>query len=91
MQYIQIFPERYRQKSFTRSSIIILFALDSRHSFVAGKSVATSNIIIFLPKNDGIDTDEDDGNDVNYISDNLVESKFHQMLNRICKEQEAQN
>ena len=49
----------------------VLKALDSRHSFVAGKSVATSNIIIFLPKNDGIDTDEEDENDVNYISDNL--------------------
>ena len=49
----------------------VLEALESRHSFVAGESVATANVIIFLPKNDGIDTDEDDGNDVNCIPDNL--------------------
>ena len=48
-------------------------ALKSKYmySFVAGKSVSTANVIIFLPKNDGIDTDEDDGNDVNCIPDNL--------------------
>ena len=41
------------------------------YSFVAGESVFTANVIIFLPKNDGIDTDEDDGNDVNCIPDNF--------------------
>ena len=49
----------------------VLEALESKYSFVAGKSVSTANVIIFLPKNDGIDTDEDDGNDVNCIPDNL--------------------
>ena len=33
--------------------------------------MSTANVIIFLPKNDGIDTDEDDGNDVNYFPENL--------------------
>ena len=46
-------------------------ALKSKYSFVAGESVSTANVIIFLPKNYGIDTDEDDGNDVNCIPDNL--------------------
>ena len=49
----------------------VLEALESKYSFVAGESVSTANVIIFLPKNDGIDTDEDDGNDVNCILDNL--------------------
>ena len=49
----------------------VLEALESKYSFVAGESMSTANIIIFLPKNDGIDTDKDDGNDVNCISDNL--------------------
>ena len=49
----------------------VLKALESKYSFVAGESVFTANVIIFLPKNDGIDTDEDDGNDVNCIPDNL--------------------
>ena len=49
----------------------VLEALESKSSFVAGESVSTANIIIFSPKNDGIDTDEDDGNDVNCIPDNL--------------------
>ena len=49
----------------------VLEALESKYSFVAGESVSTANVIIFLPKNNGIDTDEDDGNDVNCISDNL--------------------
>ena len=49
----------------------VLEALDSKYSFVAGESVSTANVIIFLPKNNGIDTDEDDGNDVNCIPDNL--------------------
>ena len=48
----------------------VLEALESKYSFVAGESVSTANVIIFLPKNDGIDTDEDDGNDVNCIPDN---------------------
>ena len=49
----------------------VLEALESKYSFVAGESVSTANVIIFLPKNDGIDTDKDDGNDVNCIPDNL--------------------
>ena len=49
----------------------VLESLESRYNFVAGESVSTTNVIIFLPKNDGIDTDEDDGNDVNCILDNL--------------------
>ena len=49
----------------------VLETLESKYSFVAGESVSIANVIIFLPKNDGIDTDEDDGNDVNCISDNL--------------------
>ena len=47
----------------------VLEALES--SFVAGVCVSTANVIIFLSKNDGIDTDEDGGNDVNCFPDNL--------------------
>ena len=47
----------------------VLEALESKYSFVAGESVSTTNVIIFFPKNDGIDIDEDDGNDVNCIPD----------------------
>ena len=36
----------------------VLEALESKYSFIAGESVSTSNVIIFLPKNDGIDIDE---------------------------------
>ena len=49
----------------------VLKALESKYSFVTGESASTANVIIFLPKNDGIDTNEDDGNDVNCIPDNL--------------------
>ena len=49
----------------------VLQALESKYSFVAGESVSTANVIIFLPKNGGIDTDEDDGNDINCIMNNL--------------------
>ena len=52
-------------------ALVVLEALESKYSFVAGESVSTANVIIFLPKNDGIDTNEDDGNDVNCIPDNL--------------------
>ena len=48
-----------------------LAALESKYSFVAGESVSIANVIIFLPKNDVIDTNEDNGNDVNCIPDNL--------------------
>ena len=64
----------------------VLEALESRYSFVPGESVSTANVIIFLPKNDGIDTDEDDGNYVNVFRTTFAEGNFHQMLNRICKE-----
>ena len=53
----------------------VLESLESRYSFVAGESMSTANVIIFLPRNDGIDTDEDDGNDVNCILDNLCGRK----------------
>ena len=49
----------------------VLESLESKYSFVAGESVSTANVVIFLPKNDGIDTNEDNGNDVNFIPDNL--------------------
>ena len=49
----------------------VLEALESKYSFVAGEFVSTANVIIFLPKNDGIDTDEDNRNDINCISDNF--------------------
>ena len=49
----------------------VLEALESKYSFVDGESVSTANFIIFLQKNDGIDTDKDDGNNVNCIPDNL--------------------
>ena len=45
----------------------ILEALESKYNFVAGESVSTANVIIFLPKNDGRDTDDYDGNDVIYF------------------------
>ena len=50
--------------------------LESKYSFVAGESVSTANIIIFSPKNDDIDTDKDDGNDVNCISNSLCGRKL---------------
>ena len=49
----------------------VLKALESKYSFVAGESVSTANVIIFLRKNDCIDTDKDDRNDVNCIPDKL--------------------
>ena len=49
----------------------VLETSESKYSFVAGESMSTANAFIFLPKNDGIDTDEDDGNDVNCIPDSL--------------------
>ena len=54
----------------------VLEALESKYSFVAGESVSNANVIIFLPKNDGIDTDKDDGNDVNCIPYNLCERQL---------------
>ena len=54
----------------------VLEALESKYSFVAGESMSTANVIIFLRKNDGVDTDEDDGNDVNCIPDNLCERQL---------------
>ena len=59
------------EKMTVFEALEVLEALESKYSFVAGESVSTANVIIFLPKNDGIDTDEDDGNDVNCILDNL--------------------
>ena len=49
----------------------VLKALESKYSFVAGESVSTANVIIFPQKNDSIDINEDHGNDVNCIPDNL--------------------
>ena len=37
--------------------------------------MSTANVIIFSPKNDGIDTDKDDGNDINCIPDSLCGSQ----------------
>ena len=49
----------------------VLETLKSKENFVSGESVSTANLIVFPPKDDGMDTDEDDGNDVNCIPDNL--------------------
>ena len=49
----------------------VLETLESKYSFVAGESGSTANVNISPPKNDGINTDEDDGNDVNCILDSL--------------------
>ena len=46
-------------------------ALPFEEGFVDGESVSAANVIIFTLKDDGMDTDEDDGNGVNCISDNL--------------------
>ena len=54
----------------------VLEALESKYSFVAGESVSNANVIIFLLKNDGIDTEEDDRNDVNCIPYNLCERQL---------------
>ena len=59
------------KKRTISEALEVLEALESKYSFVAGESVSTANAIIFLPKNDGIDTDKDDENDVNRIPDNL--------------------
>ena len=44
-------------------------ALRFEEGFVDGESAA--NLIIFPPEDEGMDTDEDVGNDVNCIPDNL--------------------
>ena len=49
----------------------VLETLESKYSFVAGGSLSTASVLIFPPKNDGINTDEDDRNDVNCILDSL--------------------
>ena len=59
------------KKMTVLEALEVLESLESTYSFVAGESVSTANVIVFLPKNDGIDTDEDDKNDVNCIPDNL--------------------
>ena len=46
-------------------------ALRFEEDFVDGESVSAANVIIFPPEDKGMDTDEDDGNDVNCIPDNL--------------------
>ena len=59
------------QKMNVFEALVVLEALDSKYNFVAGKSVSTANVIIFLPKSNGMDADEDNGNDVNCIPENL--------------------
>ena len=59
------------KKMIVFEALEVLEALESKQIFVAAESVSTANIIIFPPKNDHIDTDEDDGNDVNCIPDSL--------------------
>ena len=46
-------------------------ALRFEEGFVDGESVSAANVIIFPPEDEGMDTDEDDGNDVNCIPNNL--------------------
>ena len=46
-------------------------ALQFDEGSVDGKSVSAANVIIFPPEDDGMDTDEDDGNGVHCIPDNL--------------------
>ena len=55
------------KKMIVFEALEVLEALEFKYSFVAGESMSTANVIIFLSKNDGIDTNEDDGNDVNCI------------------------
>ena len=64
------------KKMIVFEALEVLEALESKYSFVGGESVSSANVIIFLPKNDGIDTDEDDGNDVNCIPDNLCKRQL---------------
>ena len=66
-------------------------ALESKYSFVAGESVSTANVIIFLPKNDGKTPTKMMEMMLIVFRTTFAEGNFHQMLNRICKEQEAQN
>ena len=44
--------------------------------FANGKFVSAANVIIFSIENDGVDTDEDDGNGVNCIPNNLCRRQF---------------
>ena len=64
-------PLHENKKMTVFEALEVLEALKSKYSFVVGESKFTTNAIIFLPKKDGIDTDEDDGNDANCIPDNL--------------------
>ena len=67
----------HQNKKMTVYEILeVLEALESKYNFVAGKSVSIANIIIFPSKHDGIDTDENDGNDVNCILDYLCERQL---------------
>ena len=59
------------KKMIVFEALEVLEALKSKYSFVGGESVSSANVIIFLPNNYGIDTDEDGGNDVNCIPENL--------------------
>ena len=46
-------------------------ALRFEEGFVEGEPVSAVNVVIFPPEDEGMDTDEDDENDVNFIPDNL--------------------
>ena len=62
----------HQNKKMTVFEALEVFeSLESEYSFAAGESVSTANFIIFFPKNDSINTNEDNGNDVNCIPDNL--------------------
>ena len=46
-------------------------ALQCEEGFVDDEFVSAANSIMFPPEDEGMDTDEDDGNGVNCIPDNL--------------------
>ena len=59
------------KKKTVFDALEVLESLESEESFVAGESVSIANVIISPPKDDSMDTDEDDENDVNCVPDNF--------------------
>ena len=62
----------HQNKKMTAFEVLeTIEALRFEEGFVNRESVSAANVIIFPPEDEGMDTDENDGNDVNCIPDNL--------------------
>ena len=62
----------HQNKKMTAFEVLeTIEALRFEEGFVDRESVSAANVIIFPSEDEGMDTDENDGNDVNCIPDNL--------------------